>query len=164
MKPAMLQRPGRAIGLVLVLPLLLAWQSTQTLLVFADAGAGHAVPHQPVFRLVLWGPLLETVLLILAAKVVSHAIASHEVRHSTQRNPGRTVVACSTILGMSFVGSHLVQNGEAALASLPMGLLLSAGTAYAAQRPAKSVLVQHGPTLFAMHAVYNAAVLALGGA
>ena len=48
MRPAILQRLGRAIGLVLVLPLLFAWQSAQTLLVFADAGAGHAVPHQPV--------------------------------------------------------------------------------------------------------------------
>jgi hypothetical protein len=164
MRHAVFQRPDRAIGLVLVLPLLLAWQSAQTLPVLADAGASHAVLHKPVSQLVLWGPLLETALLILAARVVSRAIASRKAGISTQRNPRRTLVACSTIIGMSFVGSHLAQNGEAALASLPMGLLLSAYVAHAAQQPAKSVLIQHGPRLFAMHAVYNAAVLALGGA
>lgn len=155
MKIAPPQRIAGALGLLLTLPLLLAWLAVQVLPIL-DRDRHPAVSllsYRPLSWLLVWGPLLETVLLLLAAATVAQVLAKR------QPESIYNTAICTGIVGLSFVASHILQSGTAALASLPMGLLLSAGAAYAVQRACRFGLVRHALALFGGHALYNASLL-----
>ncbi len=146
------------IGLLLGAPVLLAWLAVRSLSMLAHGGDALASPplRPPLARVLLMGPLLETALLMLSAAAVARALARRQPHASTN------VAICAGIVGLSFIGSHVLQSGVAALASLPMALLLSVGAAYAVKQENKLAWARHGLALFAIHVLYNAWLLAFG--
>lgn len=145
---------------LLTLPLSLAWLAVRLLV---HLGSWSPRPVSPLAvqalpQLVLVGPALETVQLMLAAALVGRLLA--------QRRPdaGRNILQCAGIVAFAFIASHVALRGIAALASLPMALLLSGG-AVLAVGPARTALrAAYGLILYVVHAWYNAALLVLGGA
>lgn len=148
--------------LLLTVPVLLAWLAVKWLQVIEIAHSPYQPapfsPHRSLSKLLLWGPLLETVMLLLAAAAVARLLA--------KRQPGcvANALICAGVIGSAFVASHLLQVGVAALASAPMALLLSIGAAYAVHQPHAVVMARNGFALYACHALYNAAILTCGGA
>lgn len=147
------------IGLLLGTPILLAWLAVRALSMLAHGeDAVASLPLRlPLARVLLMGPLLETALLMLAAAAVARALALRQPHASAN------VAICAGMVGLSFIGSHVLQSGVAALASLPMALLLSLGAACAVQQENQRAWARHGVVLFAIHVLYNAWLLALGG-
>jgi heme/copper-type cytochrome/quinol oxidase subunit 3 len=147
---------GRSTGLLVALAVPLAWLSGR-LLAWLDAPVPHPAPSVAMLtRLLWWGPLMETALLLLAAFAVNRMAIRRRQRD------GEGLAACTLIVGASFLAAHLLQFGPAALASAPAALLLAGVAAHAAQQPARQALLTRGPALFAMHAAYNASVLWMG--
>lgn len=142
---------GRSTAVLMALPVPLAWLSSCLL------SGGQARPAPPsadlLWRLLLWGPLLETALLLLAVLAVSRWALRH------QRRGGTGMAATTLIVGMSFLAAHWLQAGVAALASAPMALLMAGVAAQAVLHPAYRTWAARGGLLFAMHALYNGAVL-----
>lgn len=157
---ALPQRVGAVVGLLLTVPLLMAWLAIQVLPILGRDQHSAVLPSSDLsmYGFLLWGPLLETALLLLASASVTYLLA--------RRKFGRAdnTATCTGIIGLSFVASHLLQNGTAALASLPMAILLSAGAAHAVQQFHILVIVRVGLALFAIHALYNASLLSFSGA
>jgi hypothetical protein len=79
-----------------------------------------------------------------------------------QPSTGNHLATSAGLVGLSFVASHLLSKGAAALVSAPMAVLLSACAVYAVQQSNKVTLVMRGFVLFVMHSLYNASLLALG--
>lgn len=160
MNKALPQRVGAVFGLLLTVPLLMAWLATQALPFLDTDRHSTMLPStgQSLSWLLLWGPLSETALLLLASAAVTQMLA--------RRKPGSAdnAAICTAIIGLSFIASHLLQNGTAALASLPMAILLSAGAAHAVHRFRLFFMLRVGLALFAIHALYNASLLGFGGA
>jgi hypothetical protein len=158
MNKALPQRFGVVIAL-LTMPLLLAWLAVQMLPVLGSGQHSMMPSSGPsMLWLLLWGPLLETALLLLASAVIANALA--------KRKPGGAgnTATCTGIVGFSFAATHLLQNGSMALVSLPAALMLSAGTVHAVQHFCIPVMVRHGLALSALHALYNASLLGFSGA
>lgn len=144
------------VALVAVLPLLLAAVAVQEL-----PGA-HGVAAAPgIARALVWGPLLETVLLLTAARLVDRAMGPAGQRRRTEAADTGRFLACTGIVGFSFWATHVVQNGSPAWATLPMALLMAACAARHAGDSPGRVCKLAGPMLFTMHAVYNAGILVL---
>ncbi|NML16088.1 hypothetical protein [Azohydromonas caseinilytica] len=158
MRPPWPWRLGRSAGLLLVLPVALAWLSSRGL-AWLGAPPPQASPSAAMLAWLLWwGPLLETALLLAAAA----AVTWRATRHRPSAGAGR--VACTLIIGLSFLVAHVPQSGPAALASMPMALLLAGRAAHAVRQPARQVGLVHAPALYAMHVAYNASVLWIGSA
>jgi hypothetical protein len=153
-----IQRRTGVIGLLLSAPLLLAWLAVQSLKLLGTGQQWEmqATPGQSLPRVLLLGPLLETVLMMTAAVVVAQVLARR------QPGTGDHLATSAGLIGLSFVASHLLSKGAAALVSAPMAFLLSACAVYAVQQPNKVTLVMRGFVLFVMHSLYNASLLALG--
>jgi hypothetical protein len=147
------------VSLGLATPLLSATLS----LLLVTSGGEPVANIEPLACLLAWGPLLETVLLILAARAVLDVLDQCDTPAGRLRGDRHADTTCGVLVSISFFASHLIQNGPAAAASLPMALLLSAGAVHAARRSFRSTFLLHGPVLFTLHAGYNAAVLYLHG-
>ncbi|MGW8394395.1 hypothetical protein [Pseudoduganella sp. HUAS MS19] len=147
-------------GLLLALPLSLAWLAARLAPQLGQWPAGGASPlaAQALPQLVLVGPLLETGQLLLAAALVGRLPAQRSAA------AGQGMLPCAAIIAFAFVASHVALRGTGAFASLPMALLLSAGAVLAVRQARAAMRAAYGAALFAAHAWYNAALLALGQA
>lgn len=147
--------PVGRVGLLLMVPMLLAWLADQSLLALGFNRFPLTPPPLPargLAEVLLWGPLVETAMLLCAAAAVTQA-------QSFRQPNAQSVTVCAGIIGIAFVSSHLIQNGPAAFASLPMAVLLSTGAVYTVQKSDKRLWVRCGWNLFAIHAIYNATLL-----
>ncbi|WEF31394.1 hypothetical protein [Pseudoduganella chitinolytica] len=142
----MLARPSGA-ALALSVPVALAWAvafCAQRLGTRQGTEAVTAVGSS-LGRVLLWGPLYETVLLLAAAAALARLLARDH--------------AAAGLICLAFLSSHVAQRGGIALLSLPMAWLLSLGAVRAVrQRCPRSRAWQVG-LLFLVHAWYNAALL-----
>lgn len=144
------------VALAAVLPLLLAAVAVQEL------PGSHGWAAAPgIGRALVWGPLLETVLLLTAARLVDRVMGPAGLQRCTDAADTGRFVACTGVVGFSFWAAHAVQNGSPAWATLPMVLLMAAYAArHAGDSPGRLCKVA-GPMLFTMHAVYNTGILVL---
>ncbi len=142
----LLGRPGGA-GLVLALPVALAWAAAhcaQRLDTRQGTEAATAV-EPSLGRVLLWGPLYETVLLLAAAAALARLLARDH--------------AAAGLICLAFLSSHVAQRGGIALVSLPMAWLLSLGAVRAVRQRCPRTRGWQGGLLFLVHAWYNAALL-----
>lgn len=152
----------RLLGCVclLLLPLPLAWLAARLAIPLSRWSSRPvsplAAPALP--QLVLVGPLLETVQLMFAAALLVRLLAPRGT------GAGQGMLHCAGIVALAFIASHVALRGMAALASLPMALLLSAGAVFAVRQARAMPRAICGLILFAVHALYNAALLVFGGA
>ncbi|WP_431478301.1 hypothetical protein [Massilia eburnea] len=146
--------------LLLALPWSLAWLAARLVLPLERWSARPAAPlaAQALPQLVLVGPLLETLQLMLAAALVGRLLSP------CRPVGGQGVLHCTGIVAVAFIASHVALRGMGALASLPMALMLSAGAVCAVRQGRAVLQAKCGVILFAAHAWYNAALLALGDA
>lgn len=144
--------PGRwlpdrhgAAGMLVLLPAALAWGAVQLAQrLGSKQGAAAATAIDPG-RVLLWGPLYETVLLLSAAAALTRLL--------TRDRPA------ALLIWIAFVASHVAQRGGIALLSLPMAWLLAVGAVRTICQPGWRARAGCGIGLFLMHAWYNAALL-----
>lgn len=142
------------VALVMVLPLLLAAVGVQEFRGSRDVAAAPSIAHA-----LLWGPLLETALLLAVARLVDRVMGQAGSPRPKDATVTHRFVACTAVVGVSFWAAHTLQNGHPAWATLPMALLMAAYAARHADDSPGTVCRRAGPTLFTMHAMYNGGVL-----
>lgn len=96
----------------------------------------------------LWGPALETALM-LAFAALFRAVQRRTRAHDSG------LVASTILVGSAFVAAHVIQNGPAALVSAPMAYALAAGAAYAVRVPRWPARAALAGALILLHAMYN---------